>query len=230
MDAKTSLDPLLYTPAAGMPPIPVAPMDEEDSRRRRKEKKALEAATLPLDGWQRYKALSDVLDAEQDLVDLADHKARFALLIMGALNAGVFLASARAPAGTLSGAGLGRWVGVALAMYAVSALYFFVQAIEALRPRGKAGPRPLPAEPLPDVPLGVRFYHDILARSLEEYQKLWGTLRVDNLNAELCLQIHVVAAINRAKYAALRRLYAGLKIMTTLAAVVLFGLMLVLRV
>lgn len=231
--ANSSLDPRLFTPPMGMPPVPVMAHDEDhdaDDRRRRKERRAYEAASQPLDPWQRYKALSDVLDSEQDLVDLADHKARFALLIMGALNAGVFFASARAPAGTLSGAGLGHWVGGALLVYAISALYFFVQAIEALRPRGKAGARPLPPEATPDVPMGVRFYHDILARSLDEYQRLWSQLRVDNLNAELCGQIHVVAGINRAKYAALRRLYTGLKVMTVQAAVVLFGLMLVLRV
>lgn len=215
----------------GLPPISLTPPDEEEeeSRRRKKERKAHEAANLPLDGWQRYKALSDVLDSEQDLVDLADHKARFALMIMGAINAGVFLASARAPAGTLSSAGLGHWVGAALVAYAATALYFFVQAIEALRPRGKAGSRPLPLDPVHDVPMGVRFYHDILARSAEEYRHVWNTLRVDNLNAELCGQIHVVAGINKAKYAALRRLYTGLKMMTSLAAAVLLGLLMLLR-
>ncbi len=231
---NTSLDPRLFTPPMGMPPVPTALHEEDDNdadqKRRRKERRAFDSVNQPLDPWQRYKALSDVFDSEQDLVDLADHKARFALMIMGAINAGVFLASARAPTGTLSGAGLGRWVGAALVAYAASALYFFVQSIEALRPRGKAGSRPLPADCQPDTAMGVRFYHDILARPFEEYQKMWGTLRVDNLNAELCGQIHVLAGINRAKYAALRRLYTGLKVMTVMAAVVLFGLLLLLRI
>jgi hypothetical protein len=223
---KPTLDPRLFTPPMGMA-IQTSPQsdDDEEAKRRRKEKKALDAATQPLDPWQRYKALSDVLDAGQDMIDLADHKARFALLIMGALNAGVFLASARAPAGSFFGSELGRLVGVGLLAYAVSALYFFAQAIEALRPRGKPGMRPLPTEPIPDVSLGMRFYHDILERSADEYQRLWSVLKVDNLNAEISGQVHVVAEINRDKYAALRRLYTGLKVMTVLAAAFLLGLL-----
>jgi hypothetical protein len=229
MSTKQPTDPRAFTPSMGLSiPLP-APEDEEEARRRKKERKAYEAATQPLDPWQRYKALTDVLDAEQDLVDLADHKARFALIIMGALNAGVFFSSARAPAGTLTGDGLGKLVGIGVLIYAASALYFFVQAIEALRPRGKASNRPLPREPLPDLALGMRFYPDILERTREQYQELWNSLRVDNLNAELCQQVHAVARINKEKYAALRRLYVGLKTLTVQAAIVLLGLLLVLR-
>src|SRR5262249_31733732 len=42
-------------------------------------------------------------------------------------------------------------------------------------------------------------------------------VHVGQLNAELAVQAHALANINRAKYAALRRLYSGLKLMTLLA-------------
>ena len=57
----------------------------------KKERKLLKDQTRALDSWERYRALTDVVEEALDLVDLADHKARFALVIMGALNALLFL-------------------------------------------------------------------------------------------------------------------------------------------
>ncbi|HEY7508671.1 MAG TPA: hypothetical protein VIG50_00375, partial [Vicinamibacteria bacterium] len=48
----------------------------------KKERRFLKDAHRPLESWERYRALTDVLDEAIDLVDLADHKARFALVIM----------------------------------------------------------------------------------------------------------------------------------------------------
>ena len=179
----------------------------------------MDEAGKPLDPWQRYKALSDTLDAEQDLVDLADHKARFALIILSALNAAILIGATKSPGGITTATRAGITVAVMLGIYAMCALYFFLQSIETLRPRGTPPRRPLPLEPLADLPMGMRYYEDILMRTAEEYQHTWSVLRIDNLNAELAGQIHIVARINRAKYGALRRLYFGLKVMTILAAV-----------
>lgn len=216
----SALDPRIYTPALGMPAIGES-LDEEEAKRRKKEKRILEESTKPLDPWQRYKALSDTLDAEQDLVDLADHKARFALIILGALNAGVFLGAARSNLMNGRATALGWMVPVLLGGYAIAALYFFLQAIETLRPRAGFRRHAMPTEPVPDVSMDVRFYDNILARDVESYQRAWSSLRIDNLNAELVRQVHIVAGINRAKYAALRRLYTGLKVLTLFAAVLL---------
>src|SRR5437868_11915883 len=112
--SQRTLDPRLYTPPLGNPSIGAGHRDAEEdkaeSKRRKKERKLLKEAARPLDPWQRYKALSDTLDAEQDLVDLADHKARFALIILGALNAAIIIGATKAPANTISTSGFGAIV------------------------------------------------------------------------------------------------------------------------
>lgn len=197
--------------------------EDAEAKRRRKEQKLREQADHPLDPFTRYKALIDSLKEEQDIVEMADKKARFALVIMSALNAGILIIASRAPLQvSLRGGILGSAAIGLLAVYAACALYFFVQAIEALRPR--AGGLP-PIGPLvPGQPANVRFYRAVHARPLAEYQRVWNELRIDQLNAELAAQMHVVAGIAIQKYAALTRLYVGLKLMTGLVAVILLDL------
>ena len=72
----------------------------------RRQQKLREDAHRPLDSWERYRALTDVLDDAMELVDLADHKARFALVIMAALNVAMFFVAARAD---LAGRLPARW-------------------------------------------------------------------------------------------------------------------------
>ena len=62
----------------------------DDPKRRRKEAKLLARQARPLDPWERYRTLVDALEEGMDLVELADRKARFALVIMGALNIAFF--------------------------------------------------------------------------------------------------------------------------------------------
>jgi len=71
---------------------------------------------------------------------------------------------------------------------------------------------------LEDYPMGVRFFADVLARDVNAYRSVWRSLHVGQLNAEVALQVHALAKINRAKYGALARLYRGLKALTVLTA------------
>jgi uncharacterized protein YjiK len=197
----------------------------------KKRDKLREDAHRPLDSWERYRALTDVMDDAMELVDLADHKARFALVIMALLNVALFFVATRAD---LPGRLPDRWqpwLGLYFLAYVLIALYFFLQAIESLRPRknqprvryfGEAG--------LEEHPLGLRFYEDILTRDLEAYRRAWREIRIGQLNNEVAVQAHALAEINRAKYRALGRLYVGLQIMTLmgvglvgLAAIVTLG-------
>ncbi|MGH2404634.1 MAG: hypothetical protein ACRDGN_09230, partial [bacterium] len=106
-----------------------------------------------------------------------------------------------------------------LVVYALVALYFFLQAIETLRPRRFRPQRPEPDRE--DCPVGVRYYEDILGRDAESYWKAWRDIRIDQLNAELAAQVHSLALKNRAKYTSLRALYGGLRLMTVLVAILL---------
>jgi uncharacterized protein YjiK len=103
-------------------------------------------------------------------------------------------------------------------LYIMLALYFFLQAIESLRPR-QSQPQVTPVEHtgIEEFPLGIRFYEDILRRDVDAYKKAWQEVRIGQLNAELAVQAHALAEINRAKYKALRKLYKGLQVMTLMA-------------
>lgn len=166
-------------------------------------------AHRPLDPWERYRALNDAYDLQQELIDLGDHKARFALVIMTGLNAVAFLMVARSDALTTLPALLRPWLGAYLALYGVSAVYFFFQAIESLKPRIYLGAADQEL-------LGVRFFEGILRRNEEEYRRTWSEVRVDQLSEEIAEQVHILSRINREKYTALYRLYLGLQILTLL--------------
>jgi uncharacterized protein YjiK len=184
----------------------------------KKQKKQRKDAIRALDSWERYRALTDAVDEANDLVDLADHKARFALVIMAAVNVVLFFsADALDPLKSKSFA-LQIVLGIYLLAYILIALYFFLQAIESLRPR-QSKPQVTPVEQtgIEEFPLGIRFYEDILRRDVDAYKKAWQDVRIGQLNAELAVQAHALAEINRIKYAALRRLYKGLQIMTLMA-------------
>jgi uncharacterized protein YjiK len=188
----------------------------------RKAEKAARDAHRPLDSWERYRALVDAFEDATDLIDLADHKARFALVIMGALNAVLFIVATRSEFASALPAGLWPWAAAYLVAYVLVALYFFMQAIESLRPR-KAHPHiPYPGEgALAEHPVGLRFYEDILERDLAAYRRAWGEVQIGQINNEVAVQVHGLARINQAKYLALRRLYAGLQLMTLMAGVAL---------
>ena len=188
----------------------------------KKERQFLKDAHRPLESWERYRALSDVLDEAIDLVDLADHKARFALIIMGALNALLFIMASQTDVFDAIPIGLRPVMGAVIGIYGLIAVYFVIQAIESLRPR-KAQPQVQYASEtgLEDFPVGIRFYEDILSRDLEAYRRSWRELRIGQLNAELAVQAHALAQINKAKYGALRRLYFGLQLMTVLAVLLI---------
>jgi uncharacterized protein YjiK len=208
-------------PAAPIePPKPGKKLGKSDfpSKLSKKQKKALKDAHRPLNSWERYRALTDVLDEAIDLVDLADHKARFALVIMAALNVVLFFVAVRTDLVKEIPRVFQPFIGVYVLIYALVALYFFLQAIESLRPR-KSQPQvpPVTQTGIEEFPLGIRFYEDILRRDVEDYKRAWKEVHIGQLNAELAVQAHALAGINRAKYTALRRLYSGLKLMTLLA-------------
>lgn len=168
-------------------------------------------AHRPLTPSERYRALNDAFDFAQDLVDLGDHKARFALVIMGGLNAVAFLLLLRGDFLSELPSLLRPLVGVYFAIYGCAAIYFFFQAIEALRPRIvlSSSDKGLPQ---------LRFFEGILRRTPTEYNRSWGEVRQEQLCDEIAEQVHALSLINRHKYAALRRLYVGLQVMTVMTA------------
>src|SRR5712691_9125906 len=93
----------------------------------KKERKRIKDSHRPLDSWERYRALSDTLDEALDLVDLADHKARFALIIMTAINGVLFILSVRGRTDffDLVPAQFRAVMGAFVLLYGLTAVYFF---------------------------------------------------------------------------------------------------------
>jgi uncharacterized protein YjiK len=217
------------SPGPTTAPAPeLVPVDKSDALRTvrklgKKQRKLLKDTHRPLDSWEKYRALTDALDEAQELVDLGDHKARFALIISGALN--VFLYALGASTDVFDNVPERyRFAIMMLAgLYAVLAIYNLIQAIESLRPRRAQPYVHFSADTggYEEYPLGLRFYEDILGRDMEAYRKAWREVRIGQLNNEVAVQLHAMAAIIRAKYAALDRLYRGLQLMTVFAVVLL---------
>ena len=205
-------------PAGSAGPRAETKAEKKARKRAEKAQELLEDAHRPLDAWERYRALCDALDDANDLVDLADHKARFALVVMGALNALMFIVATRAQLVSMLPRAAQVWLGLGVVLYALAAVYFFLEAIETLRPRRFEPRQPASGGAGEERALGLRFYADVLKRDPAAFAAAWQEVRVGQLNAEVAQQIYTLARINDAKYAALRRLFTGLKVMTLVGA------------
>jgi len=213
-------------------PLPFKPekaekADKDPAEKAEKAEKALrklESERGLLDPADRYKALVNAVKAAQDLIELADKKARFALVIMSVLNAVAVLLVVRGGEAALPTSGIfGPLVKLELVAYAVVTVYYVSQAISALRPRGVRPPplNTLPATIEPGISMRVLFYADIIARPRQDFADLWQGIRMDNLTTELADQLYVLSIINRQKFSALDRLYFGLTVMTVMLAILI---------
>jgi hypothetical protein len=101
---------------------------------KKKEFKRLFDTTRELDGWERYRALIDASDEAYDLIDISNREARFALIVMGALNAMPLILLTKTDIIASMTRFERLWMVTFLIGYAVLLLYFILQAIEALHP------------------------------------------------------------------------------------------------
>ena len=199
-------------------------MFDVDVPLRKKDVKRMFDMSRPLDAWERYRALNDAMDEAYEVIDMSNREARFALLLMGGLNAVVILAATRADFVQVLNPQQRIGAATLLSIYGVCAVYFLLQAIEALRPgkfRPHLGEWP---ESSADFPQRVRYYEDVIERDVQSHWQAWRDVQVGQLNAELAVQLHSMCMKSNVKRVALRRLYAGLRVMTLLVAglVVLF--------
>jgi hypothetical protein len=200
--------------------------DRSADKDAKKQLKRLHGETRTLEPWERYRALNDAMDEYYELLDMANREARFALIIVGALNAVLFLAGTRSSLVSALPAGARPWMAIGLVAYGVVAVHFFLQAIEVLRPRKFHSRLPDSAAPPDRSPAGVRYYEDVIRRDVEGHYRAWDQIRISQLNAELAVQGHSLSLKARAKHEALRRLFNGLRLMTLLAAGLLMAMVL----
>ena len=195
-------------PAPGPPARP-----EEDLARKqaRREAKLLAQASRPLDPWERYRALTDAVEEGIDLAEMADRKVRFALVVMAGINVGLFVLVTRPELLALGYSPLKGWLGLYLLAYALVGAYFLLQAVEALRPR----PSRPPSGAAP-ASIGLRDPDEVPRHDVDSYERAWRDVRFDQLNGELARRNHALAVVNQEKYAALGRLYGGLRVLALL--------------
>lgn len=185
--------------------------DAKAAKRLKKAEKALD--TRQLDSWERYRALNDQLDTYIDMIEIADRKARFALLVLGALNALNLVFVARPQVAGVSGNP--RLLAIYAATYIIISLFLLTRTIGVLRPRaavfmGQAG---LDA----DTP-HVRFIGDVMRQSDDQYYDAWQRIEVGELNRQLSNHVRNLASINLQKYRALEHVYHGLIALAFLTA------------
>jgi hypothetical protein len=204
---------------------------KEGRKRRKKEEKALSKERRPLEGRERLRVLTDLVGEERKLIETADHKARFAFVIMGAVNLALLVFGTREQVIASIPAGAKSWLAALLVPYGVLTFSFCLWAVEVLRPhvgeyaaelaearrREQASGQP----GLEDAPLGLFHWTDILRKDPKEYERLWSEVRLGQVNAELSMLAHALAHVNDAQYKALHRLYRGLQLLTVLAAMVM---------
>ncbi len=203
---------------------PTTTKPDKSSDSAEKALRKLEAERGLLSPELRYKAQINAMKNAQDLIELGDRKARFALVVMSVLNAVLVLLVARGGSSLLPSTGpIALVVQLELAAYVVVTVFYVLQAIQALRPRGMRHPpgASLPSVVEPGKSMQVLFHADVVARSTTEYRALWDQLRMDNLTTELADSLHTLGRITQKKYEALDRLYFGLTVMAGLLAVFL---------
>lgn len=202
------------------PPPGAAAQDDAKLRKLAKldENRQLSPAEL-------YRALNDALEEGHDMFDLSNREARFALILMGGLNAALVIVASQSSLREQLSPFERQIEGSIIGVYALLALAFLLQAIAALRP-GQYRPqlKRWPHE-RGDLPRGVRYFEDIVHRTTIEHWDAWREVTLRELNAELAVQVHSIALKNNTRKKALRRLYNSLRIMTFV-----FGAILVLFV
>ena len=173
----------------------------EAERRRRKEMMRT-AEDRVLDPWERYRAIADHCDRLHDVTELYDRKTRFALIILGTLNAmNVLLVSKGDLAHLLQTPVL---LTVYIGCYALLSVVLLWQAISALSPAGAKA--------------------ETVDGQLDDYCESWKGMQVGELNRHLAAASYRLAQTNTVKLAAVARLFSGLKVLAVLTAILIVAL------
>lgn len=170
-------------------------------------------AEQPLDEWERYRALLDASNEAAAQIGTTAGDTRFALAVMGAFTVFVLLLLTRVdviralpPAGR-------TWMAGLFLVYFATAIGFFIEATGALRP-GRFKPRLWDWTLGDDTrPAGIRYYEDVTRKSAAEHWQAWHDVRLTQVNAEICVQLHSLSRKNHARHVAVRRLYLGVRLM-----------------
>jgi hypothetical protein len=222
----TSPESTLAESMGGAPIVTAEPSGDGEGKEARKLRKhALKIqrdAELPPKSFERFKILAELVNEGRQIIDLADHRARYALVVLGVLNTAVVVAISDLFGGIASVAR--PWFIGAVAAYAVitGAAVFF--AVECLRPRRLYRPgadRRGSPDSAAHGSFGLLFWETVSVYELDQYRQAWAAVRMEHLNAEVVTLAHSQSRVIRAKYEILGRLF------NTLVVLVVMGVLLV---
>lgn len=195
-------------PGMAPPRAPVEPAEALDRKRLKREaKRRRDAERLP-DSYERFRILLEVIGEQRQVVNLEDHRARYGMIIMGAINLAVYLVASRVAGNGDSPAALPPWILAAALVYVAATLLFILGAVDSLRPRALQRK-------------GLLHWEGALMHDVAEYEAAWSEVRMAQLNREAALIAHLLARMIDEKYRANRRLYGGLAVLIGLGAVLL---------
>lgn len=189
-----------------------SPAAADDAKLRKWEAKQGDGSRT-LGTWELYRALNDALDEGHDQFELSNRDARLALILMGGLNAALVVLASQTSLGANLSLLERRIEATIIGVYALYAIAFLLQAIDALKPMHFRPNFHTWAKERGDFPLGVRYYEDVIERDTEANWQAWRQVSVQQLNAELAVQFHSLCLKNHARKTALRRLYRSLRMM-----------------
>jgi hypothetical protein len=201
--------------------------DKETHRHRKREAKLRRDAVRPPESFERFRILAELVDQGRQVVELADHKARYALVVIGVLNAGVFFIISRGHLLADLPQSIKPWLVGLVVIYSALTFIFMYYAVECLRPRRMPYLGVMVANDGIDTPAalhgprGILFWETIAKYELDAYRRAWASVRMEQLNAEVVVIAHQQARLIRSKYAALQWLFRGLAVLLVLAGVLL---------
>ena len=202
---------------AWAPASSAAARDIEAQHGRKRKARLERDAIRPPDSWERFRALLEVVDQERNVVEIADHKARYGLVILGVINTILFVLLARGGGFRSLPQWLEPWLSGLVGLYLVLTFLFVLYAIQCLRPRELAGDDSVHRAGI----LGIMFWEGIIQHDLANYRREWNEARMDQLTTEAATVAYRIAHLIEAKYRALQRLYTGLVILVGLCTLLL---------
>ena len=212
-----SVTPIQPTVPAWMP-AGGTPADAKEERRRRKQAaKLLRDSERPPNSWERFRILIEVVDQQRSIAEIADHKARYALVILGVLNAVIFVLLGRGDVFREMPEPLKPWLIGLVVLYSALTFLFVLHAIDCLRPRELSGQATLHRAGIP----GLLFWEGIVQHDPAEYRREWVQARMADLTADATVAAYLASRLVQAKYRALHRLYAGLVVLVGLCTALL---------
>ncbi len=202
--------------------------DKADRKRQKRAEKIRRDAERPPGAFERFRILMEAVDEGRKVVEIVDHKARYALVVMGILNAAVFFILSRAHLLEALPATGRLWLVVFLLGYGGLSFLFVLYAVDSLRPRllrdtGLLQEGAPPAGAGGHGPAGLLYWEAVAGTDLDGYRRAWASTTMEQLNAEVVQVNHHLARLIQAKDQALGRLYLGLTALVVLGLIQLIG-------